>query len=166
MMTMIGRDAMQEVHFKIRFNQPCLGHIRSQKGNKMLRDPDGRVMFLPTWWSSIVAYAARLANVPQELVRKIDWDPVVDGATKPYKRFYEPGKFTFHEAFLPGDVVGINCVIPDGMTVEVLRELLEIAGKYQGICPYKPERKQGTFEVINILPLNRTARLEITNSQP
>lgn len=158
-------DAMQEIHFKIRFNQPCLGHVRAQRANRMLRDPEGRVMFLPTWWQSIIAYAAQLLNVSQELARKIDWDPIVDGATQMFKRFYEPGKFTSHEAFLPGDVVGINCVIPDGMDVATLRELLNVAGKYRGICPYKPERKQGTFEVIDILPCSRTSRLEITSGR-
>jgi hypothetical protein len=153
---------MQEIHFKIRFNQPCLGNVRAKNMNKMLRDPDGRVMFLPTWWQSIITYAAQLLNVPSDLAKKIDWDPVVDGATQIHRRFYEPGKCTLHEAFLPGDVVGINCVIPDGMSINVFRELVDAAGRYRGVCPYKPEKKQGTFDVVDVQPHIRAACLEIS----
>lgn len=146
---------MQEVHVKLQFNQPCLGHVRAKNLNRMIRDAEGRVMLLPTWWASIANYAAQLLNVPSELIKKVDWCPVVDGVTSVYRRFYEPGKFTLHEAFLPGDIIGLSCVIPDGMTPATLSEVLDVAGKYRGMCPYKPEKKQGTFAVVEIEPLIR-----------
>lgn len=143
---------LQEVTVRLRFNNECLGAVRKRDCNEMLRDPEGRVMFMPTWWQAIVTYAAKVCNKHQTLVREIDWDPVVDGAPKPFRRYYEPNRFTVHEAFLKGDVIGVNCVIPSGVSIDDLWELMNCAGSYKGISPYKPERKYGTFEVVEIRP--------------
>lgn len=146
---------MQEVMTKLRFNQPCLGNVRKKDQNEMLKDAEGRVLFLPTWWQAVALFAAKVCNKHQELVKQICWDPVVEGLPKHFRRYYEPGKFTVHEAFLPGDVIRIHAVLPDGLPAADFKEILEVAGRYQGICPYKPERKMGTFEVLEVRPVGR-----------
>lgn len=141
---------LQEVTIRLRFNHECLGAVRKKDCNEMLKDPDGRVMFLQTWWQAIVGFAAKLLNRHQDLVKEIDWDPIIEGEPKKYRRFYEPGRFTIHEAFLKGDVIRVNCVLPSGLSIEDATVLLQAAGTYKGISPYKPERKYGTFDVLSI----------------
>ncbi len=146
---------MQEVVVKLQFNQPCLGDVRKEKRSEMLKDPRGRAMLLPTWWKSVASFAARLLNRHQELVTRVDWDPVVEEPVKEFRRYYGPGKFTVHEAFLAGDVIVVRAVLPDGLPVEDFREIMATAGRYKGICPYKPENKMGTFEVLEVRPAGR-----------
>jgi len=155
---------MQEVKMTLRFNQPCLGHIRAKRYNTMHRDPEGRVMFMTSWWQSIATYAAQLANVPVSLVKKIDWSPVVEGETTEYRRFYGPNLFSIHEAFLPGDSISVTCVLPNGLALETFKEIMGLAGKYKGIAPYRNEKKQGTFDVLEISPL-RAATLASGDNQ-
>jgi hypothetical protein len=143
---------MQELTVRIRFNNVCLGSVQKKNCNEMLRDPDGRVMFLPTWWRSVTVFAARVLNRHQDLVREIDWDPLVEGTPKMYKRYYKPGRYTLHEAFLCGDAINVHCVIPTGMTVEDLKTIMEVVGTYKGISPYKPDLKYGTFQVVEVVP--------------
>ena len=147
---------LQEVTIRLRFNNECLGAVRKRDCNEMLKDPEGRVMFMQTWWQAVISYAAKVLNKHQDLVKQIDWDPLVDGVPKRYKRYYEPGRFTLHEAFLKGDVIGVNCVLPAGISIDDLWSLLQVAGTYKGISPYKPDRKYGTFEVIEIRPRVRS----------
>jgi hypothetical protein len=146
---------MQEVVSKLQFNQPCLGNVRKKDRNEMLKDPMGRVMILPTWWQALATFAARLHNRHQDKVKEIDWDPIVEGCVKDFRRYYAPGKFTVHEAFLPGDVIRVRAVLPDGISPQDFQEILVIAGRYKGICPFKPERKMGTFEVLEVRALGR-----------
>lgn len=149
------QDAMREVTVKIRFNHECLGAVRKGKCSTMLRDPDGRVMFMPTWWKSILTFAARLLCRHQELVKDIEWDPLVDGDTVEFKRFYEAGKWALHEAFVRGSVIAVHCVLPSGISDKEFLEMMKVAGTYKGISPYKPDRKYGTFSVLSVLPKTR-----------
>lgn len=146
---------MQEVVLKLKFTQPCLGNVRKKDRNAMLRDPDGRVMFLPTWWQALALYGAKLVNRHQDKVKEVDWDPFPEGHPREHRRYYGPGNFTIHEAFLPGDVIKVRCVLPDGIACEEFREIMATAGRYKGLCPYKPEKRMGTFEVIEIRPVGR-----------
>ena len=152
---------MQEVTIRLRFNQPCPGAVRTKDGKNVLhihqRDTEGRVMFLPSWWSALLRYAATVLNKHQTEVKKISWDPVLDGVPRRWKRYLtKAGKSTarpryaLHEAFLPGDVIGVNCVIPRAISADDLWQLLDIAGSYKGISPYKPNEGYGTFCVVSI----------------
>jgi len=141
---------MIEVIVKLRFNNHCLGNCRRQRISEFLHDPNGKVMFLPTWWESIMRYAAKLLNRHQSNVKSIDWDPVVVGEPTEYRRFYAQGRFCTHEAFLPGDTIAVHAVIPATIPLDDFRELLDIAGSYKGMSPYKPENKYGTFEVLDV----------------
>lgn len=156
---------MQEVSIRLRFIRECLGSAKRRKGRdqtvfRMPRDPRGRVMFLPSWWSQLMAYAAKVHNLGQSLVSKIDWDPIVDGAPqKNWRRIIvapsdDPkgrARYAVHEAFPPGSVIAIKAVLPDGLGVDDFQELLTIAGTYKGISPYKPkDENYGTFEVVSV----------------
>ena len=150
---------MIEVTIRIRFLRECLGSVKRKRGKtaifSMPRAPDGRVMFLPTWWQIAIRDAAKIANRHQELVRRIDWDPVVDGEPRSNWRRPVPGAgqriwHAIHEAFGPGDEIGVNAVLPDGIDIEDFWRLLDIAGTYRGISPFKPHERYGTFQVVSI----------------
>lgn len=160
---------MQEVQIRIQFIRGCLGAIsrKTRGGQTIYRLPRGsrnRVMFLPTWWAGLMRYAATVTNLAQGLVAKIDWDPLVDGqprgnwrrtvvAAREDKRGRR--RYALHEAFLPGSVISVRAVLPSGLTVDDLRELLEVAGTYRGISPFQDESRYGTFEVVSITPAIR-----------
>lgn len=105
-------------------------------------------MLLASWWTALMRYAAEVFGGHHEAAKEIDWDPIVEGETSEYKRFYAPGKFTIHEAFLPGDAIVVHAVVPEVLPVRDFEALLRIAGRYKGISPYRKEKQYGTFEVI------------------
>ena len=161
---------MQEVSIRLRFLRECLGSAKRQNGRGqtvfyMLRDPQKRIMFLPTWWHSLMAYAAKVRNLGQQLVSGINWDPHVDGSVRgDWRRIVVPAsrdskqraRYALHEAFPPGSVIGVNAVIPDGLSIEALQDLLSVAGTYRGISPFRSQDENyGTFEVVSV---KRTAR--------
>jgi len=143
---------MTEVEAELRFNQPALGGCREQKIHRMLRDPDGRVMFLPTWWGHLMVFAAQVLGRHHGVVKQINWDPVIEGQTQEFERFYGQGCFTRHEAFLPGDCIHVRAVLPATLSVEDFSELLQVAGQYRGISPYRKDKRYrfGTFEVLSV----------------
>jgi len=116
----------------------------------MLRDPEQRVIFKPVWWQSLMRYAAKVLNRHHDAVKGIDWDPVIDGDTRLFRRYYRPRQYMLHEAFYPGDVIGVNVVLPDRLTIADFTQLLDVAGRYKGISPYGSDQKYGTFEVMDV----------------
>jgi hypothetical protein len=82
-------------------------------------------------------------------VRDIDWDPIIEGTPREYKRFYAPSRYTVHEAFFPGDKIVVHAVVPASLPLEDFSELLRIAGRYKGISPYR-KGPYGTFDVVDI----------------
>ena len=153
---------MIEVETTLRFNAHSLGNCRHKKVSTFLHDPDGRVMLLATWWEALMRYAAQLLNRHQSAVRHIDWDPVVEGTPKEFKRFYAQGRFTLHEAFYPGDCIVVRAVLPDEIDLDDFKELLTIAGRYKGMSPYRQEKKYGTFDVLSVEPRQRPRRQRAT----
>lgn len=162
---------MREVTVRIRFNQVCPGaHRRPHSGGvifAMVRDPDGKVMFLPTWWSAILRYAAKVLNRHQQDVDAVRWDPLIDGEPRTWRRpIPTDGKksnrarYALHEAFLPGASIGVNCVLPSAITIDDFWQLLTVAGTYRGISPYKPSKDFGTFEVVSIDSRGRIVAIE------
>lgn len=158
---------MQEVVLKLRFNRVCLGAAKRKRNNYVVfcfeRDPSGRVMFMPSLWSSLLRYAAKLANRHQNAVKKIDWCPVIAGTPKKdwrrtivRKSSAGPQKqsrahFAVHEAFVPGDVISLSAVLPAEISIDELMQLMTIVGKYRGFSPFNnAQEKYGTFEVLSI----------------
>ena len=158
---------MREVTIRLRFNRECLGAVKQRRRGgqvifAMLRDSSERVMFLPSWWHSLMKYATRVVNRCPSLVKDIAWDPLIDcGNVAIFQRTVVESRddrngrrrYALHEAFTPGTVVGVNAVLPSGMGVDGFHELLSAAGTYRGISPFQDnEATYGTFEVISIHP--------------
>ena len=53
-----------------------------------------------------------------------------------------------------GRVIGVECVLPIDMSVDVFTTLMEVAGKFRGISPYKPG-EYGRFTVVSVLAAGR-----------
>ena len=157
---------MQEVNIVLQFNQHCLGDCRYKNKSKMLRDPNGRVMLLSSWWAALMRYAAQVFNRHHESVKEIDWDAIVEGDTSDYKRYYAPGKFTVHESFYPGDIITVHAVIPETIPLEDVAEMLRISGRYRGISPYRKDNQYGTFDVISVEPKKREQAHAVDSNDP
>jgi len=156
---------MQEVTIRLEFNRECLGAVKVRRGNQTIfafcRDPDNRIMFLATWWRAILRHAAKTANRHQDLINQINWDPTIEGRVSQFRRYItaerqqSKQRFAVHEAFVAGTVITVNAVLPDGITIDDFWSLLQMAGTYCGISPFKPAENYGTFRVLNITNRNR-----------
>lgn len=157
---------MQEVTLTLRFNRACLGAAKRRKHSQVVfsfeRDPNGRVMFMPAAWASLMRYAAKLANRHQTAVRQIDWCPVITGEPcNDWRRTVvtqsgptPKSHFVVHEAFRPGDSVCVSAVLPDEITAAEFEHLLTLVGRYKGFSPFNNDsEKYGTFEVVSIRPV-------------
>lgn len=158
---------MQEVKVLLRFIVPCLGaDKRPRDGLGVVfcfpRTPGGQVLFHQTWWRAIVTHAARIKNIPTTVIKKIEWSPAIDGSPRLWQRYiHDPSrqenvrpKYAQHEAFLPGRVIGVECILPVDLTVDTFVGLMEVAGKFRGISPYKPG-EYGRFTVVSVHPAGR-----------
>ena len=139
---------MRELSVKIRFTKHCLGHVRraywTNGHNRahflMPRDHEGRVVFMPSWWTSILVKAAEVLCRHQDTVRDIHFAMRVAGEpgavpAQLYRRYYAEKRFALHEAYYPGDTVELTCVVPASIDDASVCELLRIAGQYFGISP-------------------------------
>ena len=162
---------MQEVTIRLRFTRPCLGFAKKPLGSgkgviyRMPRDGSDRVMFLPSWWKSNMEYAAKVVGRCHNEVPKIAWANNIDGRLAEWKRIVVPAKenkrarYALHEAFRPQSVIGINAVLPDGLSIDDFTELLDVVGTYKGISPFQSESETyGTFEVVSVMPAIRVRR--------
>ena len=150
---------MYEIYLRLRFDSPCLGSTRSdaeESTDRMLRGPDGNVMFSQVWWRTIVCQGARCFGRHQERVKSVLWTSSVDGTSKMFRRYYhlrsETGEsqrlFKDHEAFLAGDVIGVKALVPDDVPLEDFRDIMSIAGEYFGISPFGWKMGYGKFKVV------------------
>lgn len=150
---------MRELTVRIRFLKACLGNVKDRAhadGRFLLpRTPNGAVMFLAQWHRANMHVASRILGRWHGDVKKILWDVTVD-CTLPsdrwYRRWYGPGdkkRYVIHEAFFPGQVIGVNCVVPPSIPDEDLWALFRIAGQYKGLSPFQPG-EFGHFEVVSI----------------
>lgn len=150
---------MRELTVRLKFTKHCLGNVKARDGSgKFLlpRNPKGFVTFLSSWHQANMRFAAQILGRHQDEIGKILWDIAVDGRVKRdgyHRRYYSVGtgrqRFCVHEAFMPGQVVGINCVVPISISDDDLWRLMQLAGQYKGISPWKPG-EYGFFEVESI----------------
>jgi hypothetical protein len=74
------------------------------------------------------------------------WDDSVDGELGHkhwYRRWFtSPGsnkpRYAQHEAFMPGQIVGIHCMLPVSIPDADLAALMTVAGRYIGLSPWRP----------------------------
>lgn len=152
---------MRELTVRIRFTRHSLGNVKDRETGRFVlpRNPEGFVLFLPTWHQANLRMAAQVLGRHQDEVGRFCWDVRVDGAVRRdpwFKRWYGAGpggkkRYALHEAFWPGQVVGLHCVVPTQVSDDDLRRLMQLAGQYRGLSPWKPG-EFGLFEVEQILP--------------
>lgn len=158
---------MQEVTIRLRFTTACLGHIHRNDSRNiyaMARDTSGRVMFFASRWQQELAFAATLASAADRLVRDIRWSLHIDGNVTMWRRYLTDARtrkrghraYAVHEAFVPGAVIGVTAVLPDGLELLQFRQLLELVGTYKGISPFRHDAETyGLFDVVSVLPAKR-----------
>jgi len=139
-----------EVVATIRFTTPCLGNIRGDGPNRMLRNAEGKVILLQTWWRSGLGFAAQALCRYQKEVSEVQTDPVVDGELSVYRRYWAPDKYTEHEAFDAGSELRVRFMLPRKMDVKGFQELLEMSGRYVGISPHGYRQDFGRFSVVSV----------------
>jgi len=153
---------VRELTVRIQFTKHSLGNVKVQKTGRFefARNPTtGTIMFLPTWHLSNLRFAAQLLGRHQDTVKAIHWDVAVDGVVPAgswYRRYYAVAgtrkqRFVLHEAFPPGHIIGLNCVVPENISDDAFWELMRIAGQYRGLSPAKPI-EYGHFDVVSIRP--------------
>ena len=150
---------MRELTVRLKFTKACLGNVKkyvTKHGKSwpcfyMPRTPDGDVRFEANWWKHSLKFAAEILSKHQKRVGKIHFDVIVDGKPDPnsdnyYKRHFDSRKFVKHEAFHEGDVIGVNCAVPDEIDDDDFWRLMDLVGRFKGISPYGP-RDFGFFVV-------------------
>ena len=160
---------MRELTVRLSFTTNCLGDVKKyvkDAGNKrwpvyfMPRMPNGgKIRFQANWWTSSLKYAAKVMNKHLREVNGVSFEVAVDGRTDSnidhfYKRHFkgngDESKFVKHEAFFPGDIIGINCVVPGSISDDDFWTLMDYVGRFRGISPYSPTEGYGRFEVVTI----------------
>jgi hypothetical protein len=153
---------MRELTVRIRFLSPSLGNQKLGDGSGRFifqRNPHGDVIFLPSWHQANMRMAAQLLNRHQKEVQDIHWDINVDGTLRAdpwYKNYYRSPKsnkmrYSLHEAFIEGQIIGLNCIVPSAVKEEDFWRLMGKAGQYKGLSPWKPG-EFGFYEVVSIRP--------------
>lgn len=153
---------MRELTVKIRFTAVSLGNTKLTDGSGRFvfsRSPTGHILFLAKWYYANLHFASQLMGKHQDEVRKIRWDANLDGGVHEvrwYPVYYKATKgqrlrYTSHEALFPGQVVGIHCAVPSAISDADFRWLMNKAGKYRGLSPWKPG-EYGFYVVEDILP--------------
>lgn len=157
---------MRELTVRIRFTKHSLGNVkRADTRFAFARNPSGFVTFLASWHHANMKLASQLLGRHQDEVGKILWDIAVDGVVRRdswFHRYYAIGnrqRYVVHESFVPGQVVGINCVVPNPITDDDLWQLMSLAGRYKGLSPARPG-EYGQFEVVSIRPRRAVATQE------
>ena len=153
---------MRELTVRISFTTVSLGNEKLHDGTGRFvfsRSPSGQILFLASWHYANLRFAAQLLGRRQDDVGKIRWDINVDGHLRPdrwHRLYYKAPRsqrlrYTLHEAFFPGQVIGINCAVPTSITDEEFRWMMAKAGQYRGLSPWKPG-EYGFYLVEGIWP--------------
>ena len=144
-----------ELIVKIKFTTPCLGNVRRDDFDRMVRDDSGRVIFLPSWWRAAFAQAASAISRYYNYVDQIRAAPPVEGEVTNIERRYGKGEadYKIHEGFDAGAAITVKFAIPGKMHIRQFVELLEAVGDYVGISPYGWKRGSfGHFKVLEVNP--------------
>lgn len=159
-------SATRELTVRIRFTRCSLANQKEREKSgrfKFSRSPSGQIIFLAAWHQANFRTTAKLLNLHQDEVNKIFWDINIDGNLRQdcwYKVFGKGRqRYSLHEAFFPGDVIGINCLVPTAISDEDFWRLMSKCGQYCGLSPWKPG-EWGQFEVVSVRPRQAVESLE------
>lgn len=143
-----------EVIARIRFTTPCLGNVRRSDYDRMTRDAEGRIIFMPTWWRAALGQAARAISRYQDYVKQIMPALPIEGKLSRVSRRYGkgPNDLKVHEGYDAGAVVTVRFAIPNRMHIRQFTELLDAVGQYVGISPYRGGGKgdYGFFKILEV----------------
>lgn len=141
-----------EVKVRLKFTTPSLGNVRGDVLDKMLRDHEGDVIFLQSWWRAVLSYGAQAYNRFEKEIDLVQTDPKVKGELSTYRRYWKPNEFKMHEAFLAGAEIDVRFCLPRAISPEEFKELLTLAGRYVGVSPYGHKQDYGRFIVLSVEP--------------
>jgi len=162
---------MRELSVRIRFTDASLGNEKDPKTGrfKFQRSPgpDGKILFLATWHQANLKLSAEMMGRHQDHIRRIFWDIEIDAElrekclTRCYYRKSPQSRerWSTHESLVKGQTVGINCVVPAEIDDEDFWSLMQIAGKYKGLSPWKPG-EYGHYEIVSIRPRRNNIELD------
>lgn len=158
---------MRELTVRIRFTLPSLGNVRTYQrlvnleGVKkkrtvflLPRNHEGKVILMQSWWASVMRNAADVLCRHQGVIKDVRFALEVDGTPRPFpeewfQRFYDEDRFTPHEQFAAGDVIGVSCLVPATINDDDFWRLMSLGGEYYGMSPYRPG-EFGFFKVEGI----------------
>lgn len=157
---------MRELTIRIKFKSHCLGNVKTrnvfcidgkQKKRTIflhLRSPQNKVQFMQSWWQAGLRTASKVLCRYQKDVADILFSTEIDGQPRKlpeevFKRWYNATRFSPHEAFFPGDIIGVSCLVPPNIDDDGLWRLMDLAGDYCGVSPFKPG-EYGFFQVESI----------------
>jgi len=141
-----------ELVVRLKFTTPCLGNVRRSDYDRMTRDDEGRVIFMPTWWRSAFGQAARAISRYYDYVNQILPALPIEGDLTRVARRYGRGAddIKVHEGYDVGATVTVRFAIPGKMHIRQFVELLEAVGMYVGISPYRSGKNYGFFKVLEV----------------
>ena len=150
-----------EVVARLEFTTPCLGNVRKPDYDRMSRDRDGKVIFMPSWWRAAFTKAAIALSRYHRLVDKIYPALQIEGRVSRIKRLFgsKMNGVKIHEGFDIGTQVVCRFALPHGMTVGQFTELLEDTGLYIGVSPYGWRDDCGRFRVLSVDSAARRGKL-------
>ena len=138
---------MQEVGVTLQFITACLGNVRRPTCDLFDRSPDGHVIFLQSYFRSLLIYGAQAYGRHQNTILQVRIHPHIEGTVHTYRRFWSADEYTDHEAFLVGDCITIKAMLPDNITQDDFKAILKLAGGYRGISPYGWQSGFGRFTI-------------------
>lgn len=140
---------MREVEIKLKFTTPCLGRVLKDGCSYFERDASGNILFMHSWWISLLRYGAQAFGKHQSLIDYVKMHSHVKGDTLVINKQVRQD-VKRHEAFAKGSVVVTRALLPDGLPIDEFEAILKLAGQYQGISPFGWKDGYGLFEVVSV----------------
>lgn len=146
---------MRELTITIAFTTHALGANKAADGKfRIARTVDQRLIFPRAKLQDRLSLAAELFGKHQDNVKQIHWDMILDAKLVSdcwYKRYYDvvntkKRRYALHESFVPGQVIGLNCVVPTAIPDDDFWSLMQLVGTYYGLSYWRLS-DFGLFEV-------------------
>lgn len=162
---------MRELSVRLKFVTPCLGNAKQPKSGfyffQRSHGHERKILFLASWHRANMRVASQMLGRYQSAVEQICWDIEIDGVLRAncMTRHFLPKtasgrtRYSVHEAFFPEQEITINCAVPAEIDDSGFWTLLQLAGKYRGLSPFRP-RDYGRYEVVSVCARRREPIVE------